>query len=421
MSTLSEELSWRGFVNQYTFSELSAIDEPRTLYWGVDPSANSMTIGNLAAAMLVRHFIDHGHKVILLVGGATGMIGDPDGKKQERDLKSLDEIAANKEALAKQYKTIFAGKDFEIVDNYDWFKDMGYLEFLRDVGKHTSITQMLDREFVQNRIGEGGSGISYAEFSYSLIQGYDFLHLYREKGATLQLAGADQWGNSITGVSLIRRLEGAEAHVFTAPLIVNKQTGVKFGKSEDGAVWLDPEQTSPYKFYQFWLNVDDETAEDLIKIYTLLGREDIESIINEHRKSPQNRTLQQKLAFEVTTLVHGERSAYGAKDASAILFGRAKINDFSDYKYISKELLDTLEAEIPTVHISKPTTLEAALLEIDVIYVLKETGLTTSTNEAFRLIKSGAITVDGEKITENRKVSGPSLITKGKKYHALVR
>jgi len=260
---LSQELTWRGFVNQTTFSTLTDINEPRTFYWGVDPSADSMTVGNLAAAMLVRHFIDHGHKAILLVGGATGMIGDPDGKKQERELQSVETIAQNKAALAKQYETIFAGKSFEIVDNYDWFKTINYLDFLRDSRKHASMTQMLDRDFIKSRIGEGGEGISYAEFSYSLIQGYDFLHLFREKGVTLQLAGADQWGNSITGVQLIRRLESKEAHVFTTPLVVNKATGVKFGKSEAGAVWLDPQKTSPYKFYQFWLNHADERAEDL--------------------------------------------------------------------------------------------------------------------------------------------------------------
>ena len=235
---LADELRWRGFVNQMTFEDLNDVNEPRTLYFGVDPSADSMTIGNLAAAMMVRHFIDHGHKAVLLVGGATGMIGDPDGKKQERDLKTLDEIQKNKSAIAAQYKTVFAGQDFEVVDNYDWFKDINYLDFLRDIGKHMSMTQMLDREFVQSRIGEGGAGISYAEFSYSLIQGYDFLHLYREKGATLQVCGADQWGNSITGAQLIRKLEGAQAHVYSTPLIVNKATGVKFGKSEGVAILL---------------------------------------------------------------------------------------------------------------------------------------------------------------------------------------
>ncbi|MCA9327865.1 tyrosine--tRNA ligase, partial [Candidatus Saccharibacteria bacterium] len=230
--TLSEELAWRGFTNQTTYKDVGVLDDasqPITFYWGVDPSADSMTVGNLAIAMMVRHFIQHGHKAVLLVGGATGMIGDPDGKKEERDLKSLEEIERNKYAISTQYKTVFAGQDFEIVDNYDWFKGMGYLQFLREIGKHVPMRQMLGREFVQSRLQEDGAGISYAEFSYSLIQGYDFLHLFREKGVTLQLCGADQWGNSIAGVELVRRIAGGEAHIWSAPLVVNASTGVKFG------------------------------------------------------------------------------------------------------------------------------------------------------------------------------------------------
>src|SRR5665647_300285 len=258
---LSEELLWRGFVNQTTLKDLSILDtQPLSFYWGVDPSADSMTIGNLAAAMMVRHFIDHGHKAYLLVGGATGMIGDPDGKADERNLKTLDEIAHNKQAIAGQYSQVFASKDFTLVDNYDWFKDINYIDFLRMVGKNVPISQMLGRDFVQSRIGEDGSGISYAEFSYSLIQGYDFLHLSRAFGVTLQVCGADQWGNSIAGVDLIRRLDAKEAHVYSTPLIINKTTGVKFGKSEGGAVWLDSTKTSVYAFYQFWLNLDDASV-----------------------------------------------------------------------------------------------------------------------------------------------------------------
>ncbi len=265
--TLSEELTWRGFVNQTTYKDIAALDgDSISFYFGVDPSASSMTIGNLASAMMVRHFIDHGHKAILLVGGATGMIGDPDGKKQERDLLTLEQIGHNKDAIAGQYRQVFAGQDFEIVDNYDWFKDMGYLNFLREVGKHVPMRQMLARDFVSSRLGEDGAGISYAEFSYSLIQGYDYLHLHREKGVNLQLCGADQWGNCIAGVDLIRRITGDEAHIWSAPLIVNKTTGVKFGKSEEGAVWLDPTQTTPTQFYQFWINCDDAGVEDYLKI-----------------------------------------------------------------------------------------------------------------------------------------------------------
>jgi tyrosyl-tRNA synthetase len=403
--TLSEELSWRGFVNQMTFADIAELDkEPRTFYWGVDPSASSMTIGNFAAAMMVRHFIDYGYKPILLVGGATGLIGDPDGKKQERDLKTVDEVQKNVDGIAEQYKRIFAGKSFEIVNNYDWFRSIGYMEFLRDIGKHVSLTQMLDREFVQTRIGADGAGISYAEFSYALIQGYDFLHLYREKGATLQVAGADQWGNSITGVSLIRKLEGAEAHVYTSPLIINKATGVKFGKSEGGAVWLDAELTSPYQFYQFWLNVDDETAEDLIKIYTLLDKETVESLIATHRQSPHERKLQGTLAREVTQLVHGQEVMENAARATEILFNWTGADMLSD-----EAALTVLEREIP---ISASGS---------VVNALVTSGTVASNGEARRLIASGAISVNGEKITDDIDVTVPSLIKKGKNSFVLVR
>ncbi len=400
---LSDELTWRGFVNQTTFANLTDINEPRTFYWGVDPSADSMTVGNLAAAMLVRHFIDHGHKAVLLVGGATGMIGDPDGKKQERELQSVETIAANKAALAKQYETIFVGKPFEIVDNYDWFKGINYLDFLRDIGKHASMTQMLDRDFIKSRIGEGGEGISYAEFSYSLIQGYDFLHLFREKGVTLQLAGADQWGNSVTGVQLIRRLESKESHVFTTPLVVNKTTGVKFGKSEAGAVWLDPNKTSPYKFYQFWLNTDDETAEDLIKIYTLLGREEVEGIIAAHRENPGSRQLQSRLAHEVTSLVHGVDRAASVEKVTSVLFGNATVQELNDTE------LDELASEIPTTNTG------------NLIDILVQGGQAASNGDARRLIEGGAVSVNGDKVSESIDVQAPTLIKKGKNGFVLVR
>lgn len=401
--TLSEELSWRGFVNQMTFSDITDVDEPRTLYWGVDPSADSMTIGNLAAAMMVRHFIDHGYKAILLVGGATGMIGDPDGKCQERDLKSLDEITKNKAAISAQYHTVFNKQAFEIVDNYDWFKNINYLDFLRDVGKHMSMTQMLDREFVQSRIGEGGSGISYAEFSYSLIQGYDFLHLYREKGATLQVCGADQWGNSITGASLIRKLEGAEAHVYSTPLIVNKTTGKKFGKSEEGAIWLDPNKTSPFKFYQFWLNVDDSGAIDYLKIYTLIDKEGVEGIEQQHNERPGARIAQRNLAKEVTGLVHGGEKAQQMEDITRMLFGEVRFED------LQPEDMDVLAQEISTV---SPMGLVEALVGSNVA---------TSNGEARRLIDGGAISVNGEKVTADVELHAPSLIKKGKNNFILVR
>ena len=402
--TLSEELAWRGFINQSTFADIKELDEQtRTFYWGVDPSADSMTIGHLAPAMMIRHFMNHGYKAILLAGGATGMIGDPDGKKQERDLKSPEEIIRNVDGIVAQYKTVFAGQEFDIVNNYDWFREIGFLQFLREVGKHMSMTQLLDREFIKSRIGEGGEGISFAEFSYALIQGYDFLHLFREKGATLQVAGADQWGNSIAGVSLIRKLESAEAHVFTTPLIINKQTGVKFGKSEAGAVWLDPAKTSPYQFYQFWLNCDDETSEDLIKIYTLLGKDEVEGIIASHKSKPGARLLQKTLAREVTELIHGRERCESVERVTAVLFGG------ENFQSLSEVDIDELAAEIPTV--SKQTVV-TALVESEVV---------ASNGEAKRLIEGGGVSVNGQKITDDHEITETSLVKKGKNSFVLVR
>lgn len=402
---LSEELQWRGFVNQTTFKDLSALDgAPISFYWGVDPSADSMTIGNFAAAMMVRHFIEHGHKAFLLVGGATGMIGDPDGKKDERNLKTLDEIAKNKAGIAAQYKTAFAGKDFTIVDNYDWFKDINYLDFLREVGKNVPMSQMLGRDFVQSRLGEDGAGISYAEFSYSLIQGYDFLHLFREHNVTLQVCGADQWGNSITGVDLIRRLEGKEAHVYSTPLVINKATGVKFGKSEGGAVWLDSKKTSVYKFYQFWLNVDDEGAIDYAKIYTLLSKEEIEALAQKQQENPGARDIQKTLAREVTTLVHGKERMESVARVTDVLFGGA------EFSSLNEKDIDALADEIPTIATGK-TVIEA----------LVEAGVAASNGEARRLISGAAISVNDKKITEDQKIDEPALVKKGKNSFILVR
>ena len=401
--TLAEELTWRGFINQTTFANVNDINEPRTFYIGVDPSAPSMTIGNLAVMMLCRHFIDHGHTPLLFVGGATGMIGDPDGKKQERDLRNAETVARSVEGLTAQFRQIFRGQDFAVVNNADWFAHVNYVDFLHRIGKHVSMTQLLDRDFVQQRIGEGGAGISYGEFSYALIQGYDFLHLYREKGATLQLAGADQWGNSVTGVSLIRKLEGGEAHVVTAPLVINKQTGVKFGKSEGGAIWLDPALTSPYKFYQFWLNCDDETSEDLIKIYTLLDQATIETLIDTHHANPGARTLQKTLAREVTNIVHGHERRESVERVTSVLFGN---NDLSTLR---EEDLDALADEIPTV---SPQSVVSALVEAEVC---------ASNGEARRLIKNNAISLNGAKITSDQPATSPSLIKKGKNSFVLVR
>lgn len=387
---LSEELAWRGFVNQTTYKDTSILDTSQvTFYWGVDPSSDSMTIGNLAAAMMVRHFIDEGHKAILLVGGATGMIGDPDGKSTERDLLTIEQIAANKASIAEQYKRIFAGKEFEIVDNYDWFKGMNYLTFLRDVGKHVPMRQMLGREFVQSRLGEEGAGISYAEFSYSLIQGYDFLHLHRVKGVSLQLCGADQWGNSIAGVELIRRITGNEAHIWSAPLIVNKQTGVKFGKSEEGAVWLDANKTSVYMFYQFWLNLDDESAIDLLKIYTLLSREEIEDIIKKFTGDRASRLAQKTLAYEVTRLVHGQEEADKVVRESQKLFAK------QDYSTLSADAFKELEESLSVFEVQHGKIL---------LQILTDSGLAGSNTEARRFLASGAVYINDKQVPENKLI-----------------
>lgn len=404
---LSEELKWRGFVNQTTYPDISRLDgEPITFYWGVDPSAPSMTIGNLAAAMMVRQFIAHGHKAVLLIGGATGLIGDPDGKSEERNLKTPEEIAANKAAIIAQYQSLFDGMPFEIVDNYDWFKDINYLDFLRNVGKHVPMRQMLARDFVQSRLGEGGAGISYAEFSYALIQGYDFLHLYKEHGVSLQVCGSDQWGNSIAGVDLIRRVTGQEAHVWSTPLVVNKATGVKFGKSEDGAVWLDANLTSVFKFYQFWLNVDDDGVQDYLKVYTLLSKEEVVKILEEFQANPGGRAAQKSLAHEVTKIVHGQERADAAVQATEVLFGQ------SNFKDIGEKGSAVLRQEIPAVH-----------FENNLSNTLVAAGLASSNSEATRFIQEGSVAVNNQKISPDNIdpfQPGPNLLKRGKNSFAIV-
>lgn len=402
---LSEELAWRGFVNQTTYKDMTVLDgQPISFYFGVDPSSDSMTIGNLAAAMMVRHFVDHGHHAYLLVGGATGMIGDPDGKADERNLKTLDEIAKNKAGIAAQYSTVFAGKDFTLVDNYDWFKDINYLDFLRMVGKNVPLSQMLGRDFIQNRLGDGGSGISYAEFSYALIQGYDFVHLSRTYGVSLQVCGADQWGNSIAGVDLIRRLDGNVAHVYSTPLVINKATGAKFGKSEGGAVWLDSTKTSVYSFYQFWLNADDGGVIDYLKIFTLLSRPEIEALEVQTNEQPGRRAAQKALAAAVTTLVHGHERTASVARVTDVLFGAA------DFATLQAKDLDTLAVEIPVGSIGS-----------SVIDILVAHHIVGSNGEAKRLIEGGAISINGTKIESNDTITSTSLIKKGKNSFILVR
>jgi tyrosyl-tRNA synthetase len=406
--TLSEELGWRGFVNQTTFKDLAALDgqNPITFYWGVDPSADSMTVGNLAAAMVVKAFIKHGHKAVLLVGGATGMIGDPDGKSSERDLLTLQTLKNNKASISAQYTQLFGANQFKLVDNYDWFKGMNYLDFLREVGKNVPMRQMLGRDFVQSRLNENGAGISYAEFSYVLIQGYDFLYMYENMGVTLQLCGSDQWGNSIAGVDLIRRKTGGEAHVYSVPLIINPATGQKFGKSEDGAIWLDPNKTTPTQLYQFWVNVEDSLVESYLKIFTDLDKSSIESVMDEHSKNPGSRVAQYKLAESVTVLVHGEAEAGRAKSVTNFIRGKSPIGEAGDSD------LSVLRHEIASARSQTGGSVIEALIN---------TGLASSNNAARRLLNENAISVNGQKIQrENFSPSdfqnGRLLIRRGKAY-----
>lgn len=410
---LSEELKWRGFVNQTTLTDIKDLDNKKlTFYLGTDPSAPSAQIGNLAVIMMARLFASHGHKAVLLVGGATGMIGDPDGKKQERDLLPLEQIKTNKASIAKQYKQVFGDIEFDLVDNYDWFKDIGYLDFLRDVGKHVPMRQMLGRDFVQSRLKDDGSGISYAEFSYSLIQGFDFVTLYRNKGCTLQICGADQWGNSITGVDLVRRMEGAEAHVWSAPLIVNKSTGIKFGKTEGGAVWLDANMTSPYKFYQFWLNTDDEGVGDYLKIYTLLNKEQVDDIMANFSAKPHERLAQRTLAYEVTKIVHGEQIADSLVRITNVLFGKGDLSEVSEQDFA------LIKQELPVL---------VAGLDDDLEQAIKDVGLASSLSEAKRYIAQGGVAINNNKVNANLKFSEVTLLLdkyillrRGKNNYAII-
>lgn len=387
---LSEELQWRGLVKDKTFQDLEWLDTPRTFYFGADCSSDSLAIGNLAGYMLARHLAEHGWKTVLLVGGATSLIGDPGGKDEERQLKSREEIQKNVAAIKAQVERLFAGNQFELVDNYDWFKDIGYLEFLRDVGKHYSMTELVQRDFIAQRMNEGGSGISYAEFSYSLIQGYDFWWLFKNKGVELQIGGSDQWGNMLSGVPLIRKKEGKEAHAFSMPLIINKATGKKFGKSEAGAVWLDPAKTSPTQFYQFWINCEDDDIEEYLKVYTMLSKEDIDKLLAQHRENPKERLAQKRLAEEVTHLVHGDDQLAVARDVTDVLTGQKTVAN------LDQTTLEAMMREIPTAQVDPGT---------EVAEVLVRTGLASSKTEARRFLADNAISINGEKV-KNEVIQG---------------
>lgn len=402
---LSEELQWRGFFAEHTLKNVSDLDKaPRNFYWGTDPSADSLHIGHLAALMMCACFVRHGYTPYYLVGGATGQIGDPKDTV-ERDLKGLDEIAANKAALAKQIiRVTHSPEDTKILDNLDWFGEVKILPFLREIGKAFSMTQLLDRQFVQARIGEGGSGISYAEFSYTLIQGYDFLHLFREYNVDLQLCGADQYGNCTSGIHLIKRLENAEADAYSCPLIIDKVSGRKFGKSEGNAVWLDSNKTSIFDFYQFWLNQSDDALEDYFKYFTFVMPDELNDILAKHAENPGARYGQRQLASKVTEVVHGADAAKSAEKITAILFGDGQFSDLSNSE------LDLLSDSFPTAKVG------SQLLDI-----LVETGLASSKGEGRKLLASNAISINGTKVTEDQAISAPTLLKRGKNKFAIVR
>lgn len=405
--TLSEELAWRGFINQTTIKDLSLLDKKKwTFYHGFDASADSQQAGNLAAMMLDRCFMRHGHKAVLLAGGATSLIGDPGGKDQERPMQDVEAVMQNVKNAEQQLKKVFQGYDFTLVNNLDWFKGMNVLTFLRDVGKHFSMTPLVQRDYIATRMGEGGAGISYTEFSYTLLQGYDYLHLHQNYGVNLQLAGSDQWGNSLSGVELVRKVTGKEVHVLTLPLVINKATGRKFGKSEQGAVWLDPRKTSPTQFYQFWVNADDEGVESYLKIFTELSREEIEAILADHTANKQERIAQKRLAEEVTRLVHGEKETKIAQAVTNYLTGQAKIAEASEEEIVA------LRSEQPS-YVSKTHG--------SVIDALVESGLAASKTEARRLLAGNAIAINGSKVNRENFVAddfqqGRLLLRKGKKY-----
>ena len=399
---LSEELKWRGFWNQTTFQDPEILDgEKHTIYLGADPSADSLHIGHLSVYMMVRRFLDHGHKVVLLVGGGTGMIGDM-RDTEERDLLSAQKVAQNTEALKAQVSKLFAGQDFEVVNNADWLSKIELIPFLRDIGKNFSMADLTSREFFKSRI-DNGSGLSFAEFTYTLLQGYDFWYLHKNKGVSLQIGGSDQWGNLLSGVNLIRKKEGVEAFAMTAPLLINRSTGRKFGKSEGGALWLDASKTSPFKMYQFLLNSDDQSVFEYLKILTTLSKDEIKNIERQHSGNQHLRIAQKALAKNVVEIVHGKEVANNVVSATEVLFGG------KDLETLKPEEIKILKTEIPII--SKNKTISDILIELK---------LSKSKGEAKRLIAANSISFNGVKVLEDIKISQSGLLKKGKNSFILV-
>ncbi len=403
---LSEDLVWRGLIKDKTFDDIKWLDKPKKFYLGIDASSDSLTIGNLAVIMLARRLAEGGWGAVLLAGGATSLVGDPGGKDEERELKSKEEIAKNIEGVKAQIEKLFADQKHEMVNNIDWLGKLYLLDFLRDAGKHYSLTELIQREFVNARIGEGGSGISYAEFGYSLLQGYDFWWLFKNKDVVMQIGASDQWGNMLSGVPLIRKKEGKQAHAFSMPLVVNKATGRKFGKSEEGAVWLDPAKTTPTQFYQFWVNVEDADVGDFLKIYTMIDKDEFDKLMAKHTSNPEERLAQYRLAQEVTELVHGKEEAHTAMVVTEVLTGKTSVGA------VSEGIIKQARREIAHETFAKPPELVEALVA---------TGLAASKSEARRLRDSGAVYING-KSTKKEVLSpedfenGRLMLRRGKAY-----
>lgn len=410
MASFVEELTWRGMVHDIMPETEATLAKGLTSgYIGFDPTADSLHIGSLVQIMILMHFQRYGHKPYALIGGATGMIGDPSGKSVERNLLDAKTLEHNCAGIEKQ---LAAFLDFDstkengavLVNNYDWMQSFSLIDFARDIGKHLTVNYMMAKDSVKKRLGaEAKEGMSFTEFTYQLIQGYDFLHLYKHHNCLLQMGGSDQWGNITTGTELIRRKTGGKAYALTCPLIT-KADGTKFGKTESGNVWLDREKTSPYKFYQYWLNASDEDAEKYIKIFTLLSQQEIEDLISSHREAPHQRQLQRKLAQEVTTMVHSADDVAKAEQASQILFGKATAEALKTLD--SQTLLDVFEG-VPQATVAESTLSEGVSI-IDAL--AGHTSFLKSNGEARRALKENSISVNKEKVAEDKRLTTVDII-----------
>ena len=424
-----EELQWRGMIHDMMPGvEKQLAKEMSSAYVGIDPTADSLHIGHLVGIMMLKHFQDSGHKPVVLLGGATGMIGDPSGKSQERNLLDEATLRHNEASIKAQVKKFldFDAKEensAELVNNYDWMKDFSFLGFIRDVGKHITVNYMMAKDSVKKRLSaESNEGMSFTEFTYQLVQGYDFLHLYKEKNCKLQMGGSDQWGNITTGTEMIRKMEQGEAFAVTCPLI-KKSDGTKFGKTESGNIWLDPKKTSPYKFYQFWLNASDEDMSNFIRIFSTKGKEEIEALEKEHNEAPNLRTLQKALAEELTVRVHSQEALDMALQATSILFGKSTTEELQS---IDEDTLLSVFEGVPQVTISK-SDLDKTENITDFLSELTQQVIFPSKGEARKMIKNGGVSINKEKVLDANAPVEISLlqdkyilVQRGKKNYYLV-